>query len=93
MALMDAAAIKQAVHAALNERDGLDHDTHRAHHDYINQRIERDKRRDLRRQELVDKIKATLIGGLLLLIVGGAMTALYNVGVFVIELYQKSKVH
>lgn len=89
---MDAEAIKQAVHAALNERDGLDRDTHRAHHDYLNRRIEREERRERRRQEFVDKIKATVIGGLLLLAVGSALTAIYNVGKFVIDAYQKSQV-
>ncbi len=65
---MDAEVIKQAVHAALDERDGMDRGTHRAHHDYINRRIEREERRERRRQELADKIKATVVGGLLLLV-------------------------
>lgn len=88
---MDVDAIKQAVHAALDERDGLDRETHRAHHDYLNRRIEREERRERRRQELADKIKATVIGGLLLLAVGSALTAIYNVGKFVIDAYQKSQ--
>ncbi|MEK7758602.1 MAG: hypothetical protein AAB304_03210 [Pseudomonadota bacterium] len=88
---MDAEQIKQAVHAALNERDGLDRETHHAHHEYLRQRIAHEERRDFRRVVLHDKIKATVVGGLLLLILGGATTALYNVGRFVIDLYQKSQ--
>ena len=88
---MDAEAIKHAVHAALNERDGLDRETHHAHHDYLQRRIEREKRREQRRQVLVDKIKATVVGGLLLLALGTALTAVYNVGKFVIDAYQKSQ--
>ena len=90
---MDALEIKQAVHAALDERDGMDRERHRDDHDWVYERRQREQRRTQRREILQDKIKATLIGGLLLLIVGGALTALYNVGMFVIELYQKSKVH
>lgn len=89
---MDADAIKQAVHAALNERNGLDRDTHRAHHDYLNRRIEREERRERRRQEIADKIKATVVGGLLLLVLSGAVTVLYNVGKFVMDAYHKSQV-
>lgn len=88
---MDAEVIKQAIHAALNERDGLDHETHRAHHDYLNRRIAFEERRERRRQERSDKIRATVIGGLLVLIFGGALTFIYNVGKFVINAYQKSQ--
>lgn len=89
---MDAQMIKQAVHEVLNERDGMDRETHRADHAYLRRRIVREERNELRRAALHDKIKATLVGGLLLLIVGGAMTALYNVGRFVIDAYQKSQI-
>ncbi len=88
---MDAEAIKQAMHAVLNERDGMDRETHRADHAYLRRRIEREERRERRRQELVDKIKATVVGGLLLLFIGTALTAIYNVGKFVIDAYQKSQ--
>lgn len=88
---MDAEAIKQAVHAALNERDGMDRERHRDDHDWVYERRQREQHRAQRREVLHDKVKATLIGGLLLLITAGAMTALYNVGKFVIDLYQKSQ--
>ncbi len=89
---MDLEVVKQAVHAALDERNGgLDRETHRTHHEYLNKRIEREERREKRRQDLTDKIKATVVGGLLLIFLGGAMTALYNVGKFVIDLYNKSQ--
>jgi len=43
-----------------------------------------------RRDELRDKIKATVIGGATLTLVMAAGTGLYNVGKFVIDLYQKA---
>ena len=88
---MDAEAIKQAIHAALDERDGLDRERHRNDHDWVYERRQREQLRAQRRQVLVDKIKATVIGGLLLLFLTGTATVLYNVGKFVIELYQKSQ--
>lgn len=88
--MSDLDTIKAAVHAALDERDGLDRETHRAHHDYVARRIAREIKREERRAELSDKIRATVIGGLVLTLVTAAGTGLYNVGKFVIELYQKS---
>ena len=90
---MDREEIKQAVHAALDERDGLDRERHRDDHEWVYERRQREQLRTQRREILHDKIKATLIGGLLLLIVGGVLTWLYNVGLFVIDLYRKSKGH
>lgn len=83
--------MKAAVHAALDERDGLDRETHRAHHDYVAQRISRERRREERAIELRDKVKATIIGGLLLTLVTVIGTGLYNVGKFIIDAYQKSQ--
>ena len=88
---MDAEAIKQAVHAALNERDGLDRERHSDDHDWVYERRQRDQRRAQRREMLHDKVKATVVGGLLLLVLSGAVTVLYNVGKFVIDAYQKSQ--
>lgn len=82
--------IKQALHAALDERDGLDRERHRADHDWTYDQRQRDLRRAQRRDELRDKIKATVIGGATLTLVMAAGTGLYNVGKFVIDLYQKS---
>ncbi len=90
---MDREEIKQAVHAVLDERDGLDRERHRDDHEWVYERRQREQLRTQRREILHDKIKATLIGGLLLLIVGGVLTWLYNVGLFVIDLYRKSKGH
>ena len=88
---MDAEAIKQAVHAALNERDGLDRERHRNDHDWVYERRQREQLRAQRREMLHDKVKATVVGGLLLLVLSGAVTVLYNVGKFVIDAYQKSQ--
>lgn len=88
---MNSEDIKQAVHDALNERDGLDRDTHRSHHNYIAQRIQKEQEREQRRVALNDKIKATVIGGIVLMAVTVVGTGLYNVGRFVIDLYQKSQ--
>lgn len=88
---MDSEVIKQAVHAALDERDGLDRETHRSHHDYVAQRIQREQQREQRRTAMHDKIKATVIGGLVLLTLTTVATGLYSVGKFVIDLYQKSQ--
>ena len=88
---MDAEAIKQAVHAALNERDGMDRERHRDDHDWVYERRQREQLRAQRREMLHDKVKATVVGGLLLLAIGSALTAIYNVGKFVIDAYQKSQ--
>lgn len=88
---VDVDHIKQALHAALDERDGLDRETHRSHHEYIKHWIERDIEKDRRRKDSRDKIRNTLIGGLLLMIVGSAMTGLYRIGAFVLEQYQKQE--
>jgi hypothetical protein len=83
--------IKQAVHDALDERDGMDRETHRSHHEYIRLYIERDREKERRRKDLNDKVRATLIGGLLLMIVGSAITGMYRIGSFVIDQYEKSQ--
>ena len=72
---LDREEIKQAVHAVLDERDGLDRERHRDDHEWVYERRQREQLRTQRREILHDKIKATLIGGLLLLIVGGVLTA------------------
>lgn len=84
---MELDQIKAALHETLNERDGLDRATHRAHHDYLARRLTRDEQQERHRHELFDKIKVTLIGGLLIAMLGGLGTGLYNVGKFVLDLY------
>ncbi len=83
--------IKAALHETLNERDGIDRATHRAHHDYLRRRLTSEERRDQNRQALHDKIKATVIGGLLLALLTVTGTMLYNVGKFVLDLYESSQ--
>jgi len=85
--------IKAALHQTLDERDGIDRDTHRAHHNYLRDRLTRDERRDQRRQELSDKIKAMVIGGLVIALLSVTGTMLYNVGKFVMDLYSTSQPH
>lgn len=83
--------IKQAVHAALDERDGLDRERHRADHDWTYERRQQERHRAEQRDELRDKIKATVIGGMALALVSAAGAGLYNVGKFVIDVYQKTQ--
>ena len=83
--------IKTALHETLNERDGLDRATHRAHHDYLTRYLTRQEQQERHRQELFHKIKATVIGGLLLVLLTGAGTFLYNVGKFVMNLYDTAQ--
>jgi len=87
---MDTETIKQAVHAVLDERDGLDRERHRHDHDWVYERRQLEQRRSQQRDALRDRIKATVIGGLALSLVSVAGAGLYNVGRFVIDLYQKS---
>lgn len=88
---MDFDQIKAALHETLNERDGIDRATHRAHHDYLQRRLTGDEQHDLRRQALRDKIKATVIGGLLITLLTITGTFLYNVGKFVMNQYSASQ--
>lgn len=88
---IDVNQVKQAVHEALDERDGLDRHTHRSHHDYIQRWIERDMEKERRRKDSHDKIRNTLIGGLLLMIIGSAIAGLYRIGSFVVDQYQKQE--
>ncbi len=90
---MELDQIKAALHETLDERDGIDRDTHRAHHEYLRRRLTREEQRDQRRQELQDKVKATVIGGLLIALLGVTGTFLYNVGKFVIDLYSTAQTH
>jgi len=83
--------IKQAVHAALDERDGLDRERHRADHDWVYERRQREMRRAQQRDEMRDKIKAMVIGGMALSMLTAVSLGLYNVGRFIIDLYQKSQ--
>lgn len=89
---MDFDQVKAALHATLNERDGIDRATHRAHHDYLARRLTIEERLERRRQERRDKIQATVIGGLLLVLLTVMGTMLYNVGKFVIDLYTAAQV-
>lgn len=88
---MEMEQIKQAVHAALDERDGLDRERHRADHDWTFARRQREQLRARRRDEMCDKIKATVIGGLTVSLFIAIGTVLTKIGLFVIDLYQKSQ--
>ena len=61
------AMIKTALVEVLDERDGIDRKTHHAHHRFVEELIERRKRR----QQTAEKIKATVIGSLILAAFGG----------------------
>lgn len=84
---MDFDQIKAALHETLNERDGIDRATHRAHHDYLHARLTREQQR----QAVRDRIRATVIGAVLIAVLGVAGTFLYNVGKFVLDLYDTAQ--
>ena len=88
---LDSETIKRAVHAVLDERDGLDRERHRHDHDWVYEQRQALMQRTQRRGDLREKIKATVIGGAALTLVTVAATGVYNVGRFVIDLYQKSQ--
>lgn len=88
---MDIEQIKQAVHSVLDERDGLDRERHRADHDWAYAKRQREQQQEQRRVQLTDKVRATVIGGVTLAMITTAGAGLYNVGKFVIDLYQKSQ--
>ena len=64
---MDAEAIKQAIHAALDERDGLDRERHRNDHDWVYERRQREQLRALMAatgHPLTQELDTDLIRGL-----------------------------
>lgn len=95
---VDAAQLKEIIHEALNERDRIDADTHAHHHAWIEQQqrheaerlaTELEERRS--RKARWEKVKTTVIGTVISAIVLGLLALLYNVGAFVIALYEQSK--
>ena len=52
--------MKQAVKEVLDERDGLDRETHHAHHLYVSELLERRQKREA----LYEKAKSTAVGAL-----------------------------
>jgi len=71
---MEQEAIKQAVHAALSERESIDRDTHKSHHDFVQDEIERTRRR----RENFDKIRAQVGGWLVISILSGFAYAMWQ---------------
>jgi len=91
MMATDIEIIKKAIHAALDERDGIDREIHHADHTWVQTKRTREQTNERRRADLYDKIKATIIGGLVLTLVTFVATGFYNVGKFVIDIYEKSQ--
>lgn len=83
---------KRAIHEVLDERNRIDQDTHHADHLWVRSKREREQNRERRRQEQWDKVRASVIGAVLIAIVLSAGSFLYNVGKFVIDAYQKGKI-
>lgn len=91
--MLDSQTIKQAVHAALDERDGLDRETHRSHHEYIRSRLAHEQARDLRRHAVADRVKATVVGAVLVGLLSLVGTGLYKIGQVAIDWYSKAAPH
>lgn len=70
-------AFKKMIHEALDERDALDHETHKAHHIAVQRWIERQERHDA----MMQKARDSAIGA----VVVGLIGALAWVGKIVIE--------
>lgn len=85
---VDVEELKSAVRAVLDERDRIDHETHRVHHEYVAWLIECRRVKKQRGQEFVDRIRATVVGGLVLLVFSTVLAGLYHLGTFIIDLYQ-----
>lgn len=66
--------LKTAFNQALNERDSLDHETHRKHHDYIDTLIHESKVKSARHEA----IRRQIMGWGIAVFLTGIGTALYN---------------
>ncbi len=71
---MEQEEIKKAVHAALSERESIDRDTHKSHHDFVQDEIERKRRR----RENCDKIKAQVGGWLVVSLLSAFAYAVFE---------------
>jgi len=68
--------IKTAIHQALDERDSIDQETHHAHHAFVGDCIAR----RVRREANFDKVRATVLGGIVLGCLGALVTSLMWLG-------------
>ena len=76
--------LKSDLNEVLNERDHLDHETHKNHHDWIARQMEN----DAKRKERMDTFRKSLIGALTVATVGGAIKLLAAIGRVVLGLIQ-----
>ena len=69
-------AIKTAVHEALNERERIDHELHKADHDFVREMRERYQAR----KDMWDKAKKSAIGAVVTATIGKLFFILYVIG-------------
>lgn len=80
---MDNAELQQivtaAVNAALDSRDRIDAQTHRDDHAWI----EEQRRREKKWNDMIEKIKLTVVGAITVAIIGGILKGLAFIGAIV----------
>lgn len=64
--------LKAAIHEALDERDAIDRATHHDHHRWIMWKMER----EAKRAEWWARVRGTVVGGAILMLLSGAATLL-----------------
>lgn len=52
--------LKRTIHEALDERDSIDRETHHVHHEFIEELIEKYKKREARREKMLQSFLGTL---------------------------------
>lgn len=72
--------IEEALERVLDKRDVIDRETHQQHHRYIESWIERQENRRERWQSIVDRVKGTVIGAIILGISGWLLGNLEKLG-------------
>lgn len=80
--------LKSALNEVLNERDRLDHETHKNHHDWITHQMDNDAKRKERMDTFRKTFRKSLIGALTVAAVGGAIKLLAAIGGVVLGLIQ-----
>lgn len=79
------AIVREALKEILDQRDALDRERHRADHDFV--ALLREERE--RRRIMWEKVRSTVIGGMILACFGGVARFL----IWVADLFLKSKGH
>lgn len=77
--------VKRAVNEVLDERDALDHETHKAHHEAVAKYIEKQVRRD----ELFEKASNSFVGAAVVSLVGAITWCLSGLGKMVIAYFDR----